>query len=109
MTESTRISWEVKVPSELSSLSGNLQGVENVSMGDQATKTLLLSVPDGKRYHVYAKAIIETVAGETFSRAVSRYVDLGAPDIAHPSFVRQDPVRGNVTSYKGVQLEGGAR
>jgi len=109
MTESTRISWEIKAPSALSSLSGNLQGVESVAMGDKVEKTFLLSVPDGKRYQLYARAIVETKAGEIFTRAVSRYIDLGTPDVEHPSFVRTDPVRGNITSYRGVQLEGGAR
>ena len=47
--------------------------------------------------------------GELFTRAVSRTVDLGEPDIEHPSFIRTDPARGAVTSYKGVLLARGAR
>lgn len=109
LTESVRVSWEVTVPSQLSPISGSWEGVAPIKMGERLTRTLTLSIPDGKRHYLYARAILETERGELFTRAVSPYIDLGAPDVAHPSFVRTDAVRGDVSSFRGVMLEGGDR
>jgi hypothetical protein len=109
LTESVRVSWEVSVPSRLSALSGEWDGIVPIQLGERVSRSFSLSVPDGKRYYLYARAILETERGELYTRAVSRYIDFGEPDIEHPSFVRTDPVRGGVMSFRGVQLEGGDR
>ena len=109
LTESVRVTWEVTLPPALSALSGNWRGSAPVRMGESVSRAFSLSVPDGKRYYVYARAILETVKGDLYTRAVSRYIDLGAPDVDQPPFTRSDPVRGDVVSFRGVQLEGGER
>jgi hypothetical protein len=109
LTESVRVSWEIVAPPALSTISGNLDGIEPATLGGTISHSLTLSVPDGHRYHVYARAVLETERGERYTRAVSRYIDLGEPDIEHPSFVRNDPQRGAVTSYRGIVIEGGDR
>lgn len=107
LTEPVRVTWEVIVPSPLSVLSGGRDGSSPIRMGEKLERGLTVSIPDGHRYYVHARAILETERGELFTRAVSQVIDLGAPDIAHPPFIRHDPVRGDVTSFRGVVLGGG--
>jgi hypothetical protein len=109
LTESVSVSWEITLPSGLVPMSGQWQGTEAVSMGNQVTKRLTLSVPDGKRYYMYARATLETKSGEVYTRAVSPFIDLGAPDERYPTFIRTDNVRGDVTSFRGIVLKGGAK
>ncbi len=78
-------------------------------MGEKLARSISFSIADGGRHYIYARAILETSSGDLYTRAVSRYVDLGAPDVRHPSFVRTDSVRGDVTSFTGIVLEGGDR
>lgn len=109
LTESVRVSWEVTAPAQLSPIAGKSDGIEPVRMGEKLSRSISFSITDGGRHYIYARAILETTSGDFHTRAVSRYVDLGAPDVKHPSFVRTDAVRGDVTSFKGVMLEGGDR
>jgi hypothetical protein len=109
LTESVRVSWEVTAPAQLSPIAGSWEGIEPIEMGEELTRTLSFSISDGDRHYLYARAILETERGELYTGAVSRYVDLGAPDIGNPPFVRRDAVRGDVTSFRGVELEGGDR
>ena len=109
LTESVRVSWEVTAPAQLSPIAGGWEGIEPIEMGEKLTRTLSFSISDGDRHYLYARAILETERGELYTGAVSRYVDLGAPDIENPPFVRRDAVRGDVTSFRGVVLEGGDR
>lgn len=109
LTESVRVMWEVSVPSDLSALSGGWDGIVPVRMGEQLTRALSLSVPDGKRYYLTARAVLETERGDLYTRAVSQVIDLGAPDVDNPPFTRSGSVRGDVVSFRGVQLEGGER
>jgi len=109
LTESVRVMWEVSLPPGLSALSGSRDGLVPVRMGEQLTRSLSLSVPDGKRYYLYARAVLETESGDLYTRAVSRVIDLGSPDVTSPPFTRSDAVRGDVVSFRGVQLEGGER
>lgn len=108
-TDAVRVSWEIVTPEGLTAISGSASGIEPAERDATISHAVTLSVPDGRRHSVYARAILETTRGELFTRAVSRTVDLGEPDIEHPAFIRTDPVRGEVMSYKGVVLEGGAK
>ncbi len=109
LIECSSISWDISLPTGLSSITGQLKGTEAVALGDRKTGAITLSVPDGKRYYLYARATLETETGNVFTNAVSPFIDLGAPEVKYPSFVRIDPVRGDVTSFKGVVREGGGR
>jgi hypothetical protein len=109
LIECSHISWEITAPAGLSSLSGQLKGTEALTLGERKTKTITMSVPDGKRYYLYAKATLETENGVVFTNAVSPYIDLGAQENKYPTFVRKDSVRGDVTTFKGVVAEGGGR
>jgi hypothetical protein len=108
-TDAVRVSWEIVTPEGLTAVAGNPGGIEPASRDAEISRSVTLAIPDGRRYSVYARAILETTRGELYTRAVSRTIDLGEPDIEHPAFVRTDPVRGAVTSYKGVVIEGGER
>jgi len=108
-TEAVRVSWEIVMPEGLATIAGSASGIEPAERDATISHSVTVTVPDGLRRSIYARAILETTRGELYTRAVSRTVDLGEPDIEHPAFIRTDPVRGDVMSYKGVVLEGGAR
>ncbi len=107
MIEVPGVRWEVEIPEGLTLKSGRTSWEGDLSVYEEKSFELALSVPDRKEYELYCRVETVLANGDSLKRGKTLRIDLGREDEETSSFERVGADGRSVTSYRGESGKGG--
>jgi len=101
------VRWQVEIPEGLKLKSGRRSWEGNLSIHEEKSFFLTLSVPDRKEYELYCRVETTLANGDSLRQGKTLRINLGREDEETSSFKRVGADGRSVTSYRGKSGEEG--
>ncbi len=101
------VRWQVEIPEGLKLKSGRRSWEGNLSIHEEKSFFLTLSVPDRKEYELYCRVETTLANGDALRQGKTLRINLGREDEETSSFKRVGADGRSVTSYRGKSGEEG--